>query len=801
VCGDGLVVGAEGCDDQNQVSSDGCSSACEEEVGYTCSGAPSACDEVCGDGLVVGAEGCDDQNQVSSDGCSPTCAIELGYACSGEPSACGPICGDGVIRGSEGCDDGDTMSLDGCSASCMQEAGYACASQPSVCVATCGDGVVAVGTEQCDDGAKIAGDCCSATCQLEAAGCEAEPNNTIAQANDFAVLSVAGVMKAFIRPATDVDMFRVTVPPSGIGDLTAESVDSAFGSTCAANQIDTKIAIRDAVGAVLASDDDAGPGLCSIASITGLPAGDYFVEVIDSPAAPALSFDYSLKITLKVAVCGNGAKEGLEQCDDGNTMSGDGCSPVCLFELESEDEAGGNNTCADTSGPYSPPVIVAGAITPIGDHDYFAFTVPAVADVRVETFGPAGPGSCAAPIDTRVELRAQDCASVLVADDDDGIGACSLINPATDPAARHLAPGTYFVRVEELGNNAEILPGYSAFISFTALCGNGVKEGSEECDAASLPTATCDASCDRIPTCGDMFLDAPETCDDGNAASGDGCSATCQVEGVIAEVEPNGTLGEAMGAPISITGDTFVTGSVGIVGDKDYFKLVLSQPAVVRFETFDSSFIDCAAGLATTLKLFSSGGAQLYVNDLSGIGACSAIVVRLAVGTYYVQVEEFGNNAAVAGYALEVDFQVDVGSEVEGNDGLINATQVSGSDVVISGIHQVNADVDFFAVTVPDSWSLRAEVIEGSPAETCESGGIDSHLTLFDAAGLQLAIADDGGRGFCSLLDGTGSAPLYSAAHALAAGTYFLRVQASPFAQMGPAGQFDYRLAITLRAP
>jgi cysteine-rich repeat protein len=30
--------------------------------------------------------------------------------------------------------------------------------------------------------------------------------------------------------------------------------------------------------------------------------------------------------------CGNGTRECLEQCDDGNTRPGDGCSPTCKRE-------------------------------------------------------------------------------------------------------------------------------------------------------------------------------------------------------------------------------------------------------------------------------------------------------------------------------------------------------------------------------------------------------------------------------------------------------------------------------------
>lgn len=44
----------------------------------------------CGDGLVAGAEACDDQNQNSGDGCSSSCSIEDGFICSDEPSVCIP---------------------------------------------------------------------------------------------------------------------------------------------------------------------------------------------------------------------------------------------------------------------------------------------------------------------------------------------------------------------------------------------------------------------------------------------------------------------------------------------------------------------------------------------------------------------------------------------------------------------------------------------------------------------------------------------------------------------------------------
>ena len=45
----------------------------------------------CGDGILVGAEQCDDGNLTSADGCSALCAIEAGYSCTGQPSVCASL--------------------------------------------------------------------------------------------------------------------------------------------------------------------------------------------------------------------------------------------------------------------------------------------------------------------------------------------------------------------------------------------------------------------------------------------------------------------------------------------------------------------------------------------------------------------------------------------------------------------------------------------------------------------------------------------------------------------------------------
>jgi large repetitive protein len=137
VCGNGIVEPGEQCDDGNTLSGDGCSSTCQVEAGYQCTGQPSVCTPipaVCGNGIVEPGEQCDDGNLVSGDGCSSTCQVEPGYQCVGQPSVCVTSCGDGIVAGAEQCDDGNLVSGDGCSSTCQVEPGWQCSGSRSVCV-------------------------------------------------------------------------------------------------------------------------------------------------------------------------------------------------------------------------------------------------------------------------------------------------------------------------------------------------------------------------------------------------------------------------------------------------------------------------------------------------------------------------------------------------------------------------------------------------------------------------------------------------------------------------------------------
>lgn len=190
VCGDGLAMAPEECDDGDDDSTDMCTADCKlpacgdgyVQAGEDCDEGPGNADDGactagckaarCGDGLVqAGEEGCDDGNAATGDGCTPACMREE--------------CGNGVVDAREACDDGDDVETDDCKADCTPAVcgdGIAAvdASAPEVCddanmdeadgcnskctASGCGDGFLQPG-EECDDGNAADGDTCDATCE------------------------------------------------------------------------------------------------------------------------------------------------------------------------------------------------------------------------------------------------------------------------------------------------------------------------------------------------------------------------------------------------------------------------------------------------------------------------------------------------------------------------------------------------------------------------------------------------------------------------------------------------------------
>ena len=133
--GNGKLEGAEECDEGEIAAPGNKTEGCQNGIiapGWRCPTPGASCIKGdCGDGTLDKGEACDDGNIVAGDGCDPLCRKEMMFSCKSSGS-CKPICGDGItmwmlpndIR--EECDDGNTISGDGCSADCKKESGWTC---------------------------------------------------------------------------------------------------------------------------------------------------------------------------------------------------------------------------------------------------------------------------------------------------------------------------------------------------------------------------------------------------------------------------------------------------------------------------------------------------------------------------------------------------------------------------------------------------------------------------------------------------------------------------------------------------
>jgi cysteine-rich repeat protein len=102
----------------------------------------------------------------------------------------------------------------------------------------------------------------------------------------------------------------------------------------------------------------------------------------------ALAYGYHEKLTYPV-VCGNGAADVDEQCDDGNMVDGDGCETSCTYSIVSEAVGAGGTASTDPGnvGPTPGRPLVAELTTPNAGSVSIA-TVAAPADSSgIQTFG------------------------------------------------------------------------------------------------------------------------------------------------------------------------------------------------------------------------------------------------------------------------------------------------------------------------------------------------------------------------------------------------------------------------------
>jgi len=521
LCGDGIVFGTEVCDDGNTNGNDGCSSDCKKvNPGWDCTYHYNQDDntcvqEECGDGHQTVSEECDDGNNKDGDGCSHDCKLEPGYyvVYSSEDfpkSVMETRCGDGITAGTEVCDGGFHCKPSYDSNGCKPEYGFKCTvdsvTRKSTCTNNCGDHIFIKEYEGCDDGNNKDGDGCSSTCQLESGfhcvnpdDCTAVEENVCGDGTvhppetcDINGHSSPGCVDCHLTPGwecDDQDCHTVC----GDGILT----DDEF---CDCGTVDNPNHF---------CDEENGCTQCSSINETMYVCNNLTVDGVRYSSCRSL--------------CGNGVRTSNEQCDDNNTVNGDGCSKQCKVETGWD--------CGNTpEGEMSVCHPICHDKIVVGDE---------TCDEGKETKGCV---NCQLQYGYVCNATGQNCACV----HGDGLICQEEECDDGNPNSQGCKNGKVVTGWECL------LDGGTTSVCVKKGCGNGMLNSNEECDDGntvsgdgcssdckleSNVTFQCIVSPDRTQkticrrrVCGDGILTDDEECDDGNKINGDGCSSTCKVE-------------------------------------------------------------------------------------------------------------------------------------------------------------------------------------------------------------------------------------------------------------------------------
>lgn len=155
-------------------------------------------------------------------------------------------------------------------------------------------------------------------------------------------------------------------------------------------------------------------------------------------------------------VCGDGIVDGNEQCDDGNTVSGDGCSATCATEFDvkcGNGQLDGTEQCDDGNAASgdgcSASCMVETGYDCVGTPSVCTAIPPACGDGTVN-----GDEQC----DDGNQVDGDGCSA-----------ACQIETGFACTGAQ--------------------------FSSCTPLCGNGALDPNEQCDAGAAANAYCSAAC------------------------------------------------------------------------------------------------------------------------------------------------------------------------------------------------------------------------------------------------------------------------------------------------------------------
>ncbi|CAD8188506.1 unnamed protein product [Paramecium octaurelia] len=372
ICGNGRIEGYEECDDGNGISNDGCYN-CKFECSLGCLKCRfgkclschaqgqyfdyllNECLSICGDGIITLNEECDDGNSLLNDRCNNCqficsddcldCRFGKCYQCNQgykiKQFKCISDCGDQITNIEETCDDGNNIRFDGCY-QCQSSCQLQCLDcQNSHCIQClqgwnlidgkceeqCGDGQVALMSyEQCDDPTNTKCiDCQFQFCQDNCLICNQHECVTCS----FPYQMINDVCQPICGDSIVTIEFEQCDDGNDIPFDGCHQCQYSCSYGCQQCEQDNVCTQCEQNLFYL----DIYTGKCK-----------EIVKLVDNEMFPLNDTDsnnqtiqcnpnYLLIENICVNQCGNGMLSSpYEECDDGNSNGGDGCSSLCNLE-------------------------------------------------------------------------------------------------------------------------------------------------------------------------------------------------------------------------------------------------------------------------------------------------------------------------------------------------------------------------------------------------------------------------------------------------------------------------------------
>jgi cysteine-rich repeat protein len=387
---------------------------------------------------------------------------------------------------------------------------------------------------------------------------------------------------------------------------------------------DVSIAYDNGAGYVALPVVPVGPGIYQ-ATIASCQAGSVSLKVAATDTANnRLEEEFNPAYVCRPGACGNGVTDAGEACDDGNTVSGDGCNATCT-SLE---------TCGNG--------------------------IPDFAGESCDDGGTANGDGCSSTCAVEPGWVCSGTPSVCTPQCGDGT---ILVPEACDDANLTSGDGCGPTCTVEAGWSCAGQPSVC-----TATCGDGLVVGPESCDDHNHTNGDgCSATCTTepgwscvgqpstcTPICGDGVITGNEDCDDGNQVGGDCCPANCHLPASCA----------SPGKSVLVVKDPAGTGS-----DKLLWKWLRGSTTATDVGTptastgyhlcvwDDGRFVyDAAAAAGANWRALAAPGSFKYLNAATNADGTALVLLKAGTGNGKILWKGKGANLSLPGHQLPASY-------------------------------------------------------------------------------------------------------------------------------------------------